>query len=182
MKKVLMVAGATALFSTSAFAAPGDQVSVDVNASVQEECSIETPTTFQLGDLPINEDPGPDALLQTETIRAAQNVWMSCNYSTTIGVASANNTLLNSGTVTDTDNFTNRRNYNVGFVRADGSNFAFGSWATFLGSQKSVLEPAEFHENAELFVRVPHFEYQNNTKRPISGAYTDTLTITLGTI
>lgn len=184
MKKLILSAVAVSLIGTPAFAADSDQQDFVINANVEQECSLENPTDFNLGALPINTDPGPQALLLTATVEDTQDIWMSCNYPADISLEADNRALVNSNPVTDTAQFTNRLNYRVGLQPSNGSAFnGFNSWAPFVQPQPTTrTQTAEFHDNATLTVTMPHFEYGNQNRRPIAGDYTDTVTITLGTI
>lgn len=184
MKKIIVALVATSMLSAPAFADDTDTQDFVINANVEQECSLENPTDFNLGALQINTDPGPDALLLTATATDTQDIWMSCNYPADISLEAENRTLLNSNTVTDTAQFTNRLNYRVALQPSNGTAFdGFNSWAPFVQPQPTTrTQTAEFHDNATLTVTMPHFEYGNQNRRPIAGDYTDTVTITLGTI
>jgi len=185
MKKVIIAAAAASLISTPAFAADTDQQDFVINANVEQECSLENPTDFNLGALPINTDPGPQALLLTATVEDTQDIWMSCNYPADITLEADNRRLTNSNTVTDTAQFTNTLNYRIWLEPSVAG--AFNGFSSFIPAFQGPAtsfrtQTAEFHDNANLRVAVPHADAGNQNRRPIAGDYTDTVTITLGTI
>ena len=183
-KKIIIADAASSSVAAPAIAADTDQKDFDINARVTQECSLENPSNVNLGSLQIDRAPGPNALLLTATASDSQNIWMSCNYPADISLQADNRALVNSNPVTDTAQFTNRLNYRVGLQPSNGTAFdGFGSWAPFVQPQPTTrTQTAEFHDQASLTVTLPHFEYGNQNRRPIAGDYTDTVTITLGTI
>lgn len=183
MKKVIFAALGASLISTPAFAASTDSQAFDITASVAPECSMEAPATVTLGALSIDEDPGAGALLlDSVASSSSQSVWVSCNYITDITFESANKALVNSGTVTDTTNFTNKIYYGLQFEPTTSGAFNGST------SHKPRVQPnprvftqtKEFHDQAILSVTLEALNVNN--KRPIAGDYTDTFTITLGTV
>ena len=184
MKKLLIASAAVSMIATPAFAGDTDSKDFDINARVTQECSIENPSNVNLGSLKIDRAPGPNALKLTETATDTQNIWMSCNYNADISLQADNRYLTTGGTVTDTAQFTNRLAYRVALMPSNGTAFnGYNSWAPFVKPQPTTQSAgSEFHDNASLTVTMPHYEYGNQTKRPIAGDYTDTVTITLGTI
>lgn len=183
MKKLIFAAASASLIATPAFAASSDTKSFDITASVAPECSMEAPSTVTLGALPINEDPGAGALLLTATPKSAtQSIWVSCNYVTNITFESANRALVNPGTVTDTANFTNKLNYGLQFepTTAGAFNGSTSHKPRVQANPRVFTQTKEFHDQAKLSVTLEALNVNN--KRPIAGAYTDTFTITLGTV
>lgn len=185
MKKIILTAAAASLISTPAFAqSANDAQDFVINANVEQECSLENPADFTLGALPINTDPGPDALLLTAQVEDDQNIWMSCNYAADITLAADNRRLTNANPVTDTAQFTNELNYRIWLEpNVAGAFNGFSSFIpAFQGPATSFrTQNSEFHDNASLRVAVP-LDAGNTNKRPIAGDYTDTVTITLGTL
>lgn len=185
MKKIVLaaLASSVAMAATPAFAASSDQKDFDINATVKQECSMENPTNINLGNLSINRAPGQDALLLDGVPESdIQNVWMSCNYNADITITTLNRALKTTSPVTDTAQFTDTLHYGVSLVpTVSGAFDGFGSWKPRV-QPVSTTKPqlAEFHDNAQLSVK---FEAPNvNNKRPVAGDYTDTVTVTLGTI
>ncbi len=185
MKKIVLAALATtvAMASTPALAAKSDTKDFDINARVAQECSMENPTNINLGRLSINRAPGANALLLNGVPESAvQNVWMSCNYNADISITTLNRALKTNSPVTDTAQFTDTLHYGVKLVPSNGTAFdGFGSWKPRVQPVTTTKpQVSEFHDNAELSVK---FEAPNvNAKRPVAGDYTDTVTVTLGTI
>ena len=186
MKKAILATALTsALMSSTAFAAPTDSTDLDVSATVQEECSIGEPTTVTFSEVEINEGAGADALqLQNGSQSDSQNIFVSCNYATSIAVSSANDGLLNSAGQSladnDPDDFTNLINYRVQMTSTDGS-YSNVDFRTRIGNGyvPSATADGAFHDNSELKVVI---DADDTSKRPVAGTYTDTATISLGPI
>lgn len=183
MKKIVIGTVAAAMFSTSAMAASTDTQDVIINATVAPECSMENPTDINLGNLSIDEDAGPGALLLDQVASSStQSVWVSCNYVTTIVFESTNKALKTTTPVTDTAQFTDTIYY--GFEFSPTTPGAFNG----SNSHKPRVQPnprtfqqtKEFHDQAQISVTLEALNVNN--KRPVAGTYTDTMTITLGTI
>lgn len=185
MKKIVMAALAStvAIAATPALAADSDSKDFDINARVTQECSMANPSNINLGSLAINRAPGADALLLDGVPESdVQNVWMSCNYNADISITTLNRALKTTSPVTDTAQFTDTLHYGVRLMPSTPGAFdGFGSWKPRVQPVTTTKPQAsEFHDNAELSVK---FEAPNvNDKRPVAGTYTDTVTVTLGTI
>lgn len=183
MKKILIAALAATAFATPAFAADTDTVNFDITANVAPECSIETPSTFNVANVNIVETPGPDALTITGLSQAPnQNIWMSCNQAAKITVHSQNGGLLNAANAAAVNNdpadFTNVINYRLGFG-SNGSEVPNVTLATKNGDTTSRDTNGAFHYNS---LMVLHISESDNTLRPVSGTYEDTVEISLATI
>ena len=185
MKKIVMASLATvaAMGASPVMAASSDTKDFDINARVTQECSMENPSNINLGSLSINRAPGSDALLLNEVAQSdVQNVWMSCNYDADISITTLNRALKTTSPVTDTAQFTDTIHYGITLVPGTPGAFTgFGSFKPRVQPLvKTIPQVAEFHDNAQLSVRLEALNVNN--KRPVAGAYTDTVTITLGTI
>lgn len=187
MKKILIAAAAsTALFSSAAFAQSNtDDADLDVTATVNQECSIANPTPVVFAEVNINEGAGSNALLlQNGSQSSSQNIWVSCNYPTSITTQSANDGLLNDDpnslaiAQNDSSDFTNKIEYRVLLTSTDSS-FPNLDYRTRLEASESVTAAGAFHNDASLRVVIDRDDTQ---KRPVSGTYTDTTTITLGVV
>ena len=131
MKKLALVAVATtAMVSSPAFAGATDSATLDVSATVADECSIEAPAAFEFASVNINQGAGANALLLKNGSQNAdsgtQNIYVSCNYAAQIAAKStANNGLLNAAgaslAANDAADFTNLIHYRIelGFLVAD---------------------------------------------------------------
>lgn len=186
MKKLTLIAAApVAMMASAASAASDDSVTFDINASVLPECSMENPGTVNLGPLSIDEDPGAGALLlDNPSPSAPQSMYISCNTAAIFYVDAQNRALVNSGTVTDTAQFTNRINYDIRLSPDRTSAFAgLGSYKPRVqanGAGNARTANAEFHANYDLVIG---FEAPNvNNLRPIAGDYTETVTFTVAAI
>lgn len=185
MKKIAMAALASTavMAATPAFAASSDTKDFDINARVTQECSMENPSNINLGSLSINRAPGSDALLLNEVAQSdVQNVWMSCNYDADITITTLNRALKTTSPVTDTAQFTDTIHYGITLVPSTPGAFdGFGSFKPRVQPPVKVKpQVSEFHDNAQLSVRLEDLNV--NSKRPVAGTYTDTVTVTLGTI
>ncbi|WP_300379049.1 spore coat protein U domain-containing protein [Henriciella sp.] len=186
MKKLLITTAMTgALMAPAAFAAPTDSTDLEVSATVMEECSIGEPNAVTFSEVEINEGAGADALqLQNGSQADSQNIYVSCNYATSISVSSANDGLLNSAGQSlvdnDPDDFTNLINYRVQMTSTDGS-YSNVDFRTRIGGGfvPSATADGAFHDNSQLRVVI---DADDTSKRPVAGTYTDTATISLGPI
>lgn len=183
MKKIVFATMAVAMSSTPAFAADSDTKDFDINARVTQECSMENPSNINLGSLSINRAPGSDALLLNEVASSdTQLVWVSCNYDADITLTTDNRGLKTSSPVTDTAQFTDKIFY--GFQFAPLTTGSFSGTNSFKPRvqppSKTLPQTSEFHDQAQISVTLEQLNVNN--KRPVAGTYTDTVTITLGTI
>lgn len=184
MKKIILTTAlSTALMSSSAFALNTDSTELDVSATVAEECSIGDAAAVSFV-LAINENAGEDALEMAQASQAEdQDIYVSCNFGTTISVASANDGLFNAAgqdaADNDPDDFTNKIEYRVALTSSDGSYDPI-DFRTRTTVTPSVLAGGAFHDLSTLEVRID-FDDQRG-KRPVSGLYEDTATISLGAI
>lgn len=185
MKKLAIAAVAVSMASTPAFAASQDVQDVVINAAVAPECSMENPADINLGNLIIDEDAGPNALkIKASTTSAVQNIWVSCNYVTQFTIKSDNKYLKSTTPVNDPQ-FTNQIVYGLQFEPSVANPGAFiGSFShkpNFQANPRVFAQTKEFHDQARLSVTVEPGN-GNQNKRPVAGSYTDTITITLGTL
>lgn len=184
MKKLLIAALAATAISSPAFAQSNtDSADLTVNGTVQQECSIAEPTAVNFPVVNINEGAGPNALLLKNGSQAqTQNIYVSCNYTASLGASSANGGLLNAAGATvaanDSDDFTNLIHYRVKLTATDG-NFPTLDFRTRLEASDSVTAGGAFHNNAALEVRI---DRDDTAKRPVAGTYTDVTTLTIGVI
>jgi hypothetical protein len=176
---------ATVVSASPAFAASTDEKSFAINATVANECSVEQPGDVTI-DVKINQDPGQNALLINDQSTASEQVWMSCNYPTSIKLTSANIGLKTSSPVgPDTGDFTDKINYVLQLIPEHGS----GIWGidttklnTYNGAASvSTTTTYAFHSHSTLQVDILPGD-DNNAKRPVAGDYTDTATISLGAV
>ena len=189
MKKIIVASATAALFSTPAFAAPSDTQDFVINATIAPECSMANPADINLGILAINKDPGSGALLLNNPDPSTeQQIWISCNTDATFSINTANKSGPNTGglktnsPVTDTAQFTNQIFYDISLTPDRSTNFnGVGSYKPRVqapGPIGGTQQPTgEFHANYTLVVG---YEAPNvNNKRPVAGAYTDTVTFTV---
>lgn len=186
MKKLLLAATAASLISTPAFAASTDTKDFDINARVTPECSMENPSNINLGSLAIDRAPGSNALMLTEKTKSdEQEVWVSCNYVTSIFITTDNRALKTTTDVHDTAQFTDTIYYGVKFApKTAGSFVGSDSWKPRVQPvTKEWVQTKEFHDQAVLSVTLEEVgSGKPNGKRPVAGSYTDTVYITLGTV
>lgn len=178
-----MAAVAASLASTPAFAASTDTKDFDISARVTPECSMENPSNINLGSLSINRAPGSDALLLNEVAQSGtQSVWVSCNYTTDIVLETLNRGLLTTSPVTDTAQFTNKIFYGLEFAPTTPGAFegSFSHKPRVQPNPRTFTQTKEFHDQAQISVTLETLSVNN--KRPVAGTYSDTVTITLGTI
>lgn len=188
MRKIVIAAiTSVAFISTSANAAPTDSQDVIVNATVQQECSVENPDDFDFGVLGINESPGPTALqITANEDLAEQNIWVSCNYAAQIKLTSTNGGLLNSSgaavAANDDPDFTNLIEYRLRLVPTDSSFSAMTLQTNFGGAgvSTSITPAGAFHNEAVLDAEIKLSD--NTGERPVAGTYTDTAVINLGPV
>ena len=185
MKKIITITAiSAALMSSAAFAADNDATSFDINAQVLQECSIQDAATVTISEVEINEGAGSNALLlQNGSQTEDQNIYVSCNFATTITASSANTGLLNSGgaaaAANDSDDFTNLIHYRVELSPTGQASFPALDFRTRAGSSDSVTAGGAFHDNADLTIRI---DRDDTSKRPVAGTYTDVATITLNAV
>lgn len=186
MKKILLAAvAATSLMSAPAFAAPLDFKAFAITANVQAECSLQSLNDVSLGQLSINTDPGPGALLITGNSSSSQQAWASCNYPVTIRLRSLlgglRGTQLNDGP--DAADFTDHINYRLKLQASNGTAFTGAELLTSssggAGQTSDAIQTDAFHDNAVVSVSV---NAADNPLRPLAGIYADVATITLGAI
>jgi|SRR5690606_6195797 len=184
MKKILLAAtAATVAISSPALAASTDTATLNVSGTVQNECSIAAPTAVNFSTVNINEGAGANALLLRNGSQAqTQNIYVSCNYTTSIKAESQNGGLLNAAgadvAANDQQDFTNKIHYRVKLTATDNS-FPVLDFRTRLEASDSVTAGGAFHNNAALEVRI---DRDDTAKRPVAGTYTDVTTITVGTV
>lgn len=188
MKKLAFVAMAAAMASTSAFAASTDSQSLSVTATVDPECSIGDPADVVFDSVVINQDPGAGALLVNGQSSGTQNknqlLWVSCNYGAQTKIASTNGGLVNPepNDGNDAGDFTNVIEYRVSLTPS--SNNAFSTHHLFTtsggaGVSSTFSNTDAFHDEAKLRVYIFNGD---NPLRPLSGTYTDTVTLSLGAV
>ena len=189
MKKIALVAVATtALVSSPAFAGATDTASLDISATVADECSIEAPAAFEFASVNINQGAGSNALLlkngSQNSDGGTQNIFVSCNYAAQIAAKStANNGLFNAagGTIAANDaaDFTNKINYRIELTSNDGSFGKLDYRTNGAGPSPTVTPNGAFHDDANLKV---YIDRDDTGKRPVAGQYVDTAVITLGAV
>lgn len=186
MKKLILAGAAFALTSTPAFAGSTDTKDFDINARVTPECSMENPSNINLGSLSIDRAPGSNALMLTEATQSSeQEVWVSCNYETSIFITTDNRALKTTTDVTDTAQFTDTIHYGVKFApKTSGSFVGSNSWKPRVQQPTTEwVQTKEFHDQAVISVKLEEVGAgKPNGKRPVAGTYTDTVYITLGTV
>lgn len=186
MKKIILATAlSTALMSSAAFAANTDSTDLSVTATVMEECSIEDATAVVFSEVEINEGAGSNALLlQNGSQSDSQNIYVSCNFTTSIAATSTNDGLLNNDAgsaavvANDPDDFTNKIEYRV-LLNSTDSSFPNLDFRTRLEASDSVTAGGAFHNDAQLRVVI---DRDDTSKRPVAGTYTDTAVISLGAI
>ncbi|MEH6790817.1 hypothetical protein [Parasphingorhabdus sp.] len=186
MKKILMVAVAsTAFLSSTAFAQSQDSQDLAFNATVLPECSLENPTDVTFASVNINQGAGSSALLlkNGSQVAPAENIYVSCNYATTLSVTSDNDGLTNATgaavAANDPLDFTNVIHYRVELKSTDGS-FPLLDFRTVQGAAtKTVNAAGAFHDDAALKV---YIDRDDTSKRPVAGDYSDRAVITIGAV
>ena len=189
MKKVIFAALASTVFvSAPAFAAATDTATLDVSATVADECSIEAPAAFEFSSVNINQGAGSNALLlkngSQNSDGGTQNIFVSCNYAAQIAAKSTANTgLLNAAgaslAANDSSDFTNKIHYRIELTSNDGS-FSKLDYRTKGTSPSPTVTPGgAFHDDANLKV---YLDRDDTSKRPVAGTYVDTAVITLGAV
>ncbi|MGV1682863.1 spore coat protein U domain-containing protein [Sphingopyxis sp. NJF-3] len=186
MNKILFAAVvSTAFISSSAFAQSStDSVDLNINATVNQECSIADPSDVVFAEVNINEGAGANALLLKNGSQSnTQNVYVSCNYAAKLSAASANGGLFNAAGATlvanDPNDFTDLIEYRIELTSTDNS-FSKLDFRTNGHSQSNpVNAPGAFHNEAKLKV---YIDRDDTAKRPVAGTYTDTATLTVGPV
>jgi hypothetical protein len=186
MNKILFAAVvSTAFISSSAFSQSStDSVDLNINATVNQECSNADPSDVVFAEVNINEGAGANALLLKNGSQSnTQNVYVSCNYAAKLSAASANGGLFNSAGATlvanDPNDFTDLIEYRLELTSTDNS-FSKLDFRTNGHSQSNpVNAPGAFHNEAKLKV---YIDRDDTAKRPVAGTYTDTATLTVGPV
>lgn len=180
MKKILLATAVTALVSSPAFAQSEDSVDLTVSASVAQECSVEQPNNVDFGQLAINQDPGEEALLLTQTrLVMDQDIWVSCNYGANMELEATsmqNQDQVNDGP--DQADFTDTIPYRMELNDSVGGGTFFNrmSFDTLTNTGDNKTNADAFHDLAELDIRyVPR-----PNLRPLAGSYVGTASITIG--
>lgn len=181
MKKVLFAAGAVALMSSPAMAAPSASDTFLVAAGVQLECSVDDPDTVFFGALDIEEDSGADALLLTEDRYVErQRIWASCNYPTSITLEAAPMVnILQANDGPDAGDFQDFLHYRLRLRANNNTDFTEVNHRTIDGPSSSEFQADAFHNNAVLRTVV---NANDNPLRPLAGIYVSVATVTLGAI
>lgn len=184
MKKILLASVASMLVATPAFAAPSDEDSFDVTASVAPTCVMENIADINLGDLPIVMEAGTNALLITGNVaEPSGSFWVSCNDTNSMTVASANNGRLTNqdrsfDPAIDDASFSDSISYRMAV-----SNYLNGS------SQPGFIGSTTFNEGVsrgaihrQLDITASVLGVSNKNRRPLAGNYLDTVTVTVTTL
>lgn len=187
MKTFLMAASALTLIATPAFAQTTQ--TVDVTASVPGVCTIGDPATIALSSLNVNTTNGANALTLVATgsyvATATENFWVSCNDTNRMTITSLNQgNLVRTGaapTVAEADQgFTNKIAYHIGATNyRPGVDWQYqptlneGNNNNYMNHTRGAI-----HQEVGMQVRIGT-NLKNAGKRPLAGAYTDTVTITV---
>lgn len=180
MKKLLLVSAAM-LVATPAFAANNDSDNVTINASVAKECSVEDLGSITIGDIPIIETPGSNALqINGEIVKDSSTIWISCNFtnqmtlSTPAPLTSASASTLTP--MTGSQPFTNQIHY-----RFQAWNYGLSPQADSLNNPVRVGNGAPLHKQILFKAKVNAAD--NVGARPYAATdYTATATIAITTV
>lgn len=184
MKKIIFASAATAMMLASAPAfANSDNDDFDINASVDEACTMENLNDVQLGTVDINTTAGSLALLIDGTSTGStNNAWISCNESNSMTIASTNGGRLNNTTPSsgsdagfkNTINYTLfADNYRNGLIQPGFRRTLFGLITVPSGTRGAI------HRQVNFDVLID--PVNNLDARPTAGLYQDTVTVTVTT-
>jgi hypothetical protein len=169
MKRIL--AATAALATVAAFSAPANAATgtVTINASVTPVCSIDSPShSVNLHEI----DVDTSGHVKSETMtQGFGNVWCNANGNTMTVTA----TPLTTGTAPADTSFTNRVDYKV-FSAVLGSSQAVDTSGTGTATTGATLPPFETGTGTFDDYTVTTIA---SAKRPIAGAYTGTVTVSL---
>ena len=187
MKTFLMAASALTLIATPAFAQTTQ--TVDVTASVPQTCTIGDPATIALSSLGVNTTAGANALTLvnsgTYVASETENFWVSCNDTNRMTITSLNQGhLVRTGaapTAAETDQgFTNKIAYHIGATNyRPGVDWQYqptlneGNNNNYMNHTRGAI-----HQEVGMLARITT-NGKNAGKRPLAGAYSDTVTITV---
>lgn len=187
MKNVLMAASALAMIAAPAFAQTTQ--TVDVTATVPGVCTIGDPATIALSSLGVNTTSGANALTLVNSgsyvANQTQNFWVSCNDTNKMTITSANQgNLVRTGAAPTAaeaaQGFTNQIAYHIGATNyRPGVDWQYqptlneGANNNYMNSTRGAI-----HQEVGMQVRIGA-NAKNANKRPLAGAYTDTVTITV---
>lgn len=185
MRKILLLAAAGAVLGAfPAHAAPTASDEITISASVAPECTLQDDLgSIDLGTLPINAAPGPDALkLVGTTTGSIPNVWMSCNTQATITLKSMNGGLVSAARAADPSNgisgFTNLITYRA---QIDDGTYQMSLTTTGVAGESVAATGPAFH--AQVTIRAQVMAAANAGRRPLSANdYEDILVLTLTAI
>ena len=187
MKNILMAASALTLIAAPAFAQ--NTQTVDVTATVPGVCTIGDPATIALSSLGVNTTSGANALTLVNSgsyvANQTQNFWVSCNDTNKMTITSANQgNLVRTGAAPTAaeaaQGFTNQIAYHIGATNyRPGVDWQYqptlneGSNNNYMNHTRGAI-----HQEVGMQVRIGA-NAKNAGKRPLAGAYTDTVTITV---
>lgn len=174
MKKYLVVAAASAMLATPAFAA---EEQFQVNADVEATCTMQDVGDVNLGQLQISTTAGNGALLLSSDKSANTNrFWVSCNDQNRMTFSG--DTRLQGSRVfqpgVDDAGFTDKLIYRVAALDyvSTGTNPSFKS---DVGAQ-NVTTRGPVHRRVQLEASVRD---EDNADRPLAGTYKGTVTVTV---
>jgi spore coat protein U-like protein len=181
MKKILF-ATAAVLVATPAFAADTDSDSFNINASVEQACTMQGISDINLGDLSVNTTAGSSALLINAVSGSTSNsFWLSCNDTNTMTL-DADATLVGDRGLLPGDDagFTNNINYGVSAVNyLNTGPLTQPRWHSNTGYANNGASRGAIHRQVTMQAAV---RPEDNTLRPVAGNYTANVTVTVTTI
>lgn len=177
MKRLMIVAAASAMFATPAFASDTAQNSFDINAEVPNTCTMQDVNDVNLGTLNISTTAGSGALLlSSNSSQNTNQFWVSCNKQNTMtlsGDAQLQGSRAFQAGVDDAG-FTDKLNYRVRALNylASGTQPELAS----IGGTTPTATRGPVHRRVQLNASVVAGD---NTLRPLAGNYTGTVTVTV---
>lgn len=177
MKKLFVVAAASAMLATPAFAAPSASDSFVINASIPDTCTMQNVNDVNLGTLTVSTTAGNGALLLSSD--ASQNTnqfWVSCNKQNTMTLSGPAQLQGSRVFVPGSDDagFTDKLNYRVAALNylTSGTQPELAS----VGGTTPSATRGPVHRQVRLSASVLSGD---NTLRPLAGNYTGTVTVTV---
>lgn len=175
MKKYLVVAAASAMLATPAFAAPTANDTFVINASIPDTCTMQNVNDVNLGALTVDTGAGNGALLLSANASQNSNqFWVSCNKQNTLSLTGPAQLQGSRTFVAGVDDagFTDKLNYRVAAVNylTAGTQPEFRS----VGGTTPSATRGPVHRQVRVTASVVTAD---NTLRPLAGNYTGTVTV-----
>jgi hypothetical protein len=177
MKRLFVVAAASAMVSSPAFAANTASDSFVINASIPDTCTMQNVNDVNLGTLNISTTAGNGALLLSSDSSANTNqFWVSCNKQNTMTLTGPAQLQGSRAFVAGVDDasFTDKLNYRVAAVNylTSGTQPELRS----VGGTTPSAQRGPVHRQVRMNAAVVAGD---NTLRPLAGNYTGTVTVTV---